>query len=117
MNPSPGAKLPLFLAVMILSLPKPAGSQVLPSDTTSADTTRYLREDSLPKSAIPIALIGSIDRSIAPRRLIDDSTLHFMDYESLGDIVGVTPGAFIFGLGSPGQFQGLTLQGLGPRGV
>jgi len=117
MNLLPGARLPLVLAVMISSLPTPAGAQVLPSDTTKTDTTRFIREDSLPKYAIPIALVGSIDRSIAPRRLIDDSTKHFMDYESLGDLVSVTPGVFIFGLGSPGQFQGLTLQGVGGRDV
>src|SRR6266850_1362059 len=117
MNLLPGARLPLVLAVMLSSLPTPAGAQVLPSDTTKTDTTRFIREDSLPKYAIPIALVGSIDRSIAPRRLIDDSTKHFMDYESLGDLVSVTPGVFIFGLGSPGQFQGLTLQGVGGRDV
>ncbi|TLY33799.1 MAG: hypothetical protein E6K56_00030 [Ignavibacteria bacterium] len=117
MNLLPGAKMPLVLAAMIFSLPKPGGSQVLPSDTTRSDTTRFMREDSLTKYALPIALVGSVDRSIAARHVIDDSTMHFLDYESLGDIVGVMPGAFIFGLGSPGQFQGLTLQGLGARDI
>jgi len=117
MNLLPGAKLPLVLAVMIFSLPKPAGSQVLPSDSTRSDTTRSIRPDSLTKYPIAIALVGSIDRSIAPRLAIDDSTMHFLDYESLGDLVSVMPGAFVFGLGSPGQFQGLTLQGLGARDI
>ncbi|OLD58067.1 MAG: hypothetical protein AUI33_18145 [Ignavibacteria bacterium 13_1_40CM_2_61_4] len=117
MNLLTGARLPAVLAVMIFSLPKPAVSQVSPSDTTRSDTTRSMREDSLPKYAIPIELVGSIERSIAPPRVIDDSTMHFMDYESLADLVGVTGGAFIFGLGSPGQFQGLTLQGLGARDI
>jgi outer membrane cobalamin receptor len=132
MNLRPGAKVPFFILLPFILCSQPAASQSLRSDTSKtetakpdtasptaarADTARSLRPDSLARPILSIPFLGSIDRSIPPVRVIDDSARHFMEYENLADLLAMTPGVFTFGLGTPGQFEGLTIQGVGPRGI
>lgn len=112
-----GAKLPFVILLPCIFCSRPAVSQSPPSDTTRADTVRNLRGDTLARPLISIPLLGSIDRSILPGQVIDDSARHFTEYEGLADLLAPIPGVWTFGLGSPGQFDGLTLQGLGARDI
>jgi outer membrane cobalamin receptor len=132
MNLRSGAKLPLLILLPCIICSQPASPQSIRSDTTRAeparadtiksdtaraDRGRALRPDSLTKPLISIPFLGSVDRSIAPHQVIDDSARHFMEYEHLPDLLSTTPGVFTFGLGTPGQFQDLTMQGAGTREI
>ncbi|HEY6193028.1 MAG TPA: TonB-dependent receptor [Bacteroidota bacterium] len=132
MNLRPGAALPLLILLPCIFCTPPAASQSVRSDTTRADTVRTdtsaaergraerataLRPDSLVKPLISIPYLGSVDRSIEPAQVIDDSERNFMEYEHLADLLSMTPGVFTFGLGTPGEYQGLTMQGVGARGI
>src|SRR5437867_12767922 len=121
MNLRSCAKLPLLILLPCIFCSQPATSQAVRSDTTRADTVKTdtagaerakadrataLRPDSLLKPLISIPYLGSIDRSIEPVQVIDDSARNFMEYEHLADLLSMTPGVVTFGLGTPGEYQG-----------
>jgi len=117
MNLRPGAKLLIVILLSWTFCSRPAASQSLPSGTTRADTARILPIDSLTRPLISIPLLGSVDRSIRPGRVIDDSAKHFIEYDNLADLLAPSPGVFTYSLGSAGQTHGLTIQGIGAREI
>src|ERR1041385_7900375 len=104
MNLRPGAALPLLILLPCIFCTPPAASQSVRSDTTRADTVRTdtsaaergraerataLRPDSLVKPLISIPYLGSVDRSIEPAQVIDDSERNFMESEHLADLLSI----------------------------
>ncbi len=111
-----GSALLLILPPLLLCF-SVAVSQVAAPDSARPDSARRIRPDSLSKPLASIPFLGSVDRSIARDRVIDDSVRHFTPYETLPDLLRPHPGFFTFDLGSPGSFQALTHQGLGYRAI
>jgi len=92
-------------------------AQVVPSDTSSTDTTRLTGADTLRRPITAITLVGSVGRTFTTANVIADSSINFMDYRYAGDLLEMTPGVFVRDLGTPGQLHGLTIQGLDARSI
>src|SRR5437867_5431691 len=101
----------LLIMILISHL---AVAQIGAKDTTSASGI-FGKADTLRAPIIPLPFVGSIDRS--PSMLISDSSINFIDYRYLDDLLRMTSGIFIRELGAPGQLHGLTLQGVDSRDI
>ncbi|MBI4547600.1 MAG: TonB-dependent receptor plug domain-containing protein [Ignavibacteriae bacterium] len=102
----------IAIALTMFSFLNQVYAQVVQDDTALTE-----KIDSLRTPITPIPLVGSIERPLGSEYIIPDSTINFMDYRYLGDLLSMTPGMFIRDLGSPGQFHGLTIQGLDARSI
>jgi outer membrane cobalamin receptor len=110
-------KLVTTTIIFLLCCPLFLTAQVVPSDTTSADTLDTIPTDTTRIVLVPLARVGSIARNLAEENVIPDSAIDFLDYKYLGDLISTAHGVFIRDLGSPGQLHGLTINGLDARGI
>ena len=107
-----------FAAILFLTFfLQTAYAQENLADTTAVDSTRISRVDSLFQPIIPIPLVGSMDRTISPEHVVLDSTINFSDYRSVSDLLTAGAGIFVRDLASPGELDGLTIQGLDARAI
>lgn len=97
-----------FLFVLLLT--HRAAAQVVANDTTAARPTLITQVDSTRTPIVPLPFVGSIERN--PTYLLTDSSMNFVDYKYAGDFLRMVPGMFVRELGSPGQLNGFTINGL-----
>ena len=97
----------IFSNDLFAQFPNPVNSR--PDSTAKKDT--------LYKPIPIIPLVGSIDRTLRKDQIITDSAMAFMDYKYLGDLVATFPGVYVQDLGSPGQLNGLNIDGVDQRSV
>src|ERR1051326_1634160 len=118
MNSPAGALSRIILAISLCVCVQAVTAQVVPVAGSRVDSTSRPRHDSLRTRdtlrtpVVPIPRIGSIDRTLSVEQTVDDSTINFMDYRSLGDVLTMMPGVLLQELGSAGQMDRLTIQGL-----
>jgi len=62
-------------------------------------------------------MLGSIDRSLSGSSVLADSDMDYRDYSYTGDLFSIMDGVFIRDLGSPGQYNDLTINGLGEHSI
>jgi outer membrane cobalamin receptor len=109
----------IILCFIIICSVASTHAQELPHDTTATDTVPHTQfTDTLripPIAAIPS--LGSTDRRLAITAVIADSMLYFLDYRSFADLLSLAPGVYVRNLGSTGQWQGITMQGVDDRSI
>ena len=81
------------------------------------DTAKTARRDTVRQRITPIRLLGSIDRSLDDFSVLPDTQINYLDYIYTGDLFMMRGGVFVRDLGSPGQLNDLTINGLGEKSI
>lgn len=72
--------------------------------------------DTLGRMSTP-SLVGTYDRMLGRRNVVTKEDLHWLDYRSLGGVLGYEPGAYVREQNSVGQYDQLTIRGLDWRSI
>lgn len=107
------------IIIIFLSLLHPSSLFSQERDTTdiSPIDTSTQEYKVITKPITPISIIGTIDRTLPPTKIVSDSIAYLNEYASINDIVVAHNGSYVRDLGSVGHYSELILGGLGGRHI
>jgi outer membrane cobalamin receptor len=101
------------LPAIVFFITAQRGSAQVPADSTKE--YKLHAADSAYSRIVPLSFVGSIDHT--PSLVIPDSARNFSDYTFTGDPFSTVPGVFTYDLSSPGQLNGITMNGFDERSI